>query len=500
MATSGGRRFADDDEEARYWLDFLRSGTPESKIEARDHLSRIFERRGLLAEAIELLETNGREHGRDADHLGRLGELYRRAGRDDDADAAFAEAHALDAPEARLGVAETGPDDAVATAGDRVATAPRRETGEWDRAWSDADRDSEDLTTQVDVAPGQVAVLGAAPTLEEAGADRPPPHYSRDASDTSVEDDGRQRAWFAAAPALSQSVPASGRERRAGTQVRRPSSNGTARRNGATTRRGVPSRSASTGWTPAAIGLAIFLLTSVVVALATAAISLSSNGPPAALDSASLPVAGDSAAATTDETSGRADPLGMPPPLGGSLATDATPSQAGAVTRGQIGSTSGSEARTDGSVVESPAGALPSPTPVPIVDPAAIRAYNTDVSPKLIVANATSARMSGLARRVSEKPELLGDPAWKRDMTAVLLDLRSIGQQLQRQQNVPAPADAVNGLVVGMGQDLVYVADELQAGIDGVNARRLQNAMTRANEVNGRVPTITNQLQALSTP
>lgn len=90
-----GGRFASGDEEAQYLLGLLREGTPDEKIEARDRLSLIFESRGMLEEAIELLEANGRAGIRTRQLFTHLSSLYRRVGRDDAADASLAEAATL---------------------------------------------------------------------------------------------------------------------------------------------------------------------------------------------------------------------------------------------------------------------------------------------------------------------------------------------------------------------------------------------------------------------
>lgn len=99
-----GRRFASDDDEAQYYLGVLRDGTREQKIEARERLSQLFEARGMLAEACELLEGNARTGLRSRSLFTRLASLYRRLGRDDDADAAMAEAASMMAsgPPARI--------------------------------------------------------------------------------------------------------------------------------------------------------------------------------------------------------------------------------------------------------------------------------------------------------------------------------------------------------------------------------------------------------------
>jgi hypothetical protein len=89
------RPFANEDDEAQYHLSILRSGDAEQKLESRERLSQIFEARGMLAEACELLEGNARAGLRSRTLFTRLASLYRRTDRHDDADAAMAEAASL---------------------------------------------------------------------------------------------------------------------------------------------------------------------------------------------------------------------------------------------------------------------------------------------------------------------------------------------------------------------------------------------------------------------
>lgn len=51
-------RFAYDDDAAHRWLVVLRDGDDQQKIQARERLATIFARRGMVTEAVELLETN----------------------------------------------------------------------------------------------------------------------------------------------------------------------------------------------------------------------------------------------------------------------------------------------------------------------------------------------------------------------------------------------------------------------------------------------------------
>jgi hypothetical protein len=113
-----GRRFANEDDEAQYYLQVLRDGSREEKIEARDRLSFIFERRDMLEEACKLAEGNARVGVRDRAMFTRLSSLYRRLGRHDDADAAMAEAASL------LGSAPRSP--AEPPSAPAVRSAPRQ--------------------------------------------------------------------------------------------------------------------------------------------------------------------------------------------------------------------------------------------------------------------------------------------------------------------------------------------------------------------------------------
>lgn len=87
--------FASEDEEATYCLSLLRDGDRHQKIVARERLSQIFERRGLLDEAAQCLESNIREGVRDPRVYQRLAGFYRRQGRHELADEVLVEARRL---------------------------------------------------------------------------------------------------------------------------------------------------------------------------------------------------------------------------------------------------------------------------------------------------------------------------------------------------------------------------------------------------------------------
>jgi hypothetical protein len=86
-------RGADEEQETQtgHWLGMLRDGTREQQVAARTALAHLYAGHGLLDHAIGLLESNARAGVRDRALFRRLAALYRRAGRDDDADAALAE-------------------------------------------------------------------------------------------------------------------------------------------------------------------------------------------------------------------------------------------------------------------------------------------------------------------------------------------------------------------------------------------------------------------------
>src|SRR5215213_3768636 len=71
MASKGA-----DEQRIQRWLDWLRDGSEAEKIVARRGLAHVFEQRGMLAEAIELLERNIAAGVRGAETLRWLSRLY----------------------------------------------------------------------------------------------------------------------------------------------------------------------------------------------------------------------------------------------------------------------------------------------------------------------------------------------------------------------------------------------------------------------------------------
>ena len=69
-----------EDEQARRWLAVLQTGSPDAKAVARRGLAAIFEARGMLSEAVRLLETNISEGRHDPDLYRALARMYRSLG------------------------------------------------------------------------------------------------------------------------------------------------------------------------------------------------------------------------------------------------------------------------------------------------------------------------------------------------------------------------------------------------------------------------------------
>ena len=85
-------RFISDDEAAQHWLMLLRNGSDDQKIQAREQLATIFERRGMAEEATDLLVANVRAGVQNADIFRWLARLYRAQGDEVTAMQAAAEA------------------------------------------------------------------------------------------------------------------------------------------------------------------------------------------------------------------------------------------------------------------------------------------------------------------------------------------------------------------------------------------------------------------------
>lgn len=98
--TLPARRFTNDEDAGRYWLELLRSGSDSEQIEAREHLAAIFEQRGMYDEAADLLVANVRAGVRNTEIFLGLSRIYRALGDEELATRAAAEAARILAAEA----------------------------------------------------------------------------------------------------------------------------------------------------------------------------------------------------------------------------------------------------------------------------------------------------------------------------------------------------------------------------------------------------------------
>lgn len=80
--TTPARQFTNDDEAAQHWLTVLRDGGADQKIQAREQLAAIFERRGMLEEATDLLVANVHDGVKTADTFRWLARLYQGQGQE----------------------------------------------------------------------------------------------------------------------------------------------------------------------------------------------------------------------------------------------------------------------------------------------------------------------------------------------------------------------------------------------------------------------------------
>ena len=88
-----------DERQVQRWLDRLRDGSEADKIGARRGLARVFEQRGMLEEAIELLERNLDAGVRSPETLRWLSRLYQARGDEATSLEAAIQASAVDPPD-----------------------------------------------------------------------------------------------------------------------------------------------------------------------------------------------------------------------------------------------------------------------------------------------------------------------------------------------------------------------------------------------------------------
>lgn len=143
-----------------------------------------------------------------------------------------------------------------------------------------------------------------------------------------------------------------------------------------------------------------------------------------------------------------------------------------------------------------------SPTPVKVaatVAPAqpAVKDYLSYMEPKLAAAGQNLGIMGRLAEQLANDPGVYRDARWKGQMANALDVIRGNGQKIQAYPSVPPEALPLDGMLSGLGQDLVYIADEMGAGLDLGAPERLQNAVQRMQTMNAKMPKAQAEIERL---
>ncbi len=114
--------------------------------------------------------------------------------------------------------------------------------------------------------------------------------------------------------------------------------------------------------------------------------------------------------------------------------------------------------------------------------------------------NTAQSGINGMNDRLTEysaDPTLLLDQNWQVKMGYSLGLMQVAGEKYQQYPNVPPECKALNTAVVSLGKDLVYIAQQIAAGIDNLNATNLNNAATRLNGIPSKSQAVTNELNKL---
>jgi hypothetical protein len=138
-------------------------------------------------------------------------------------------------------------------------------------------------------------------------------------------------------------------------------------------------------------------------------------------------------------------------------------------------------------------------TPVPAgpADAAEIKTYLDTMLPDVQLAGQSLATLGTQSEQLSGTPALLSDSTWMVKTAAALAGMRSAAGKMQKYEPVPARAKALDDLMVSMGKDLIYIAEEYTEGIDGRSIARINNATTRIGLVNQKTSEATTMIKAL---
>ncbi len=78
-------------------------------------------------------------------------------------------------------------------------------------------------------------------------------------------------------------------------------------------------------------------------------------------------------------------------------------------------------------------------------------------------------------------PALIMNKDWQLRTALALVILEQAAKSINGYRSVPAEMAEFHGLMQDVASDMLYIVTEYTAGVDGVNARRLENAASRMN-------------------
>lgn len=102
-------------------------------------------------------------------------------------------------------------------------------------------------------------------------------------------------------------------------------------------------------------------------------------------------------------------------------------------------------------------------------------------------------------RLLVDRPDLLNDPQWRAEAGAIFQAMKEIGKQMQTYRGGPLPRAfaPMHSLLVAIGQDVVYIADEFSAGFDTMDLTRVMNAFQALDAANAKMEQFIAEVAAL---
>ena len=138
------------------------------------------------------------------------------------------------------------------------------------------------------------------------------------------------------------------------------------------------------------------------------------------------------------------------------------------------------------------------PRPTRLAESPEVQAYVAFMEPRFVRVQQSLTQVGNLSTRMSNDPALFLDQSWRLQMGIALGLLRGTAEEIQKFEPVPPPLKALDDIIVSMGKDLVYVVDELAAGLDNLDQRRIANASQRMQTVNVKIQQATREMEALA--